>query len=133
MKTKLTVLGAALLGALILIWAVAGRRGGESTISYSQFLKQVEAGHVAEVRISAGDSGADAASVRLKDGTTAQTVLPSHYSVALDVMQRAMVNVVIQDASTKPIGLLINATPFLILLAIWVFFITKGRPLLGRL
>ncbi|MGP0071989.1 MAG: ATP-dependent metallopeptidase FtsH/Yme1/Tma family protein [Bryobacteraceae bacterium] len=130
-KIMIALLAAALVCAFILAWAVAGRRGGEPAISYSQFLQQVQAGRVAEVKIWADNSGADAASVRLKDGTTARTVLPSHYSVALDAMQRAMVNVVIQDASTNPTRLLINATPFLILLAFWVFFMTQGRPLLG--
>lgn len=130
-KITIAVLAAALICAVI-IWFLFGRRGPESTMSYSQFLQQVQAGRVAEVIIAADNSGADAASVRLKDGTTARTVLPSHYSVALEAMQRAMVNVVIQDASTKPTRLVINAAPFLILLAVWIFFMTTGRPLLGR-
>jgi ATP-dependent Zn protease len=90
-------------------------------MSYSQFLQQVDAGRVAEVKISAGSSGADAAKVRLKDGSAAQTVLPLDYSAALGAMQRQTVNVEIQDASTSPMRLVINAGPFLILLAIWVF------------
>ena len=130
-KITLAVL-TAIICAVILIWAVAGKRGGEPTISYSQFLQQVEAGRVAEVKIWAGDSGADDARVWLKDGTIARTVLPLHYSVALDAMQRAAVNVVIQDASTNPMRLLINAIPFLILLAIWIFFM-MNRQLLGGL
>ena len=131
MKTKLTMLGAALVCALILIWAVTGPHGSDPTISYSQFLREVQAGRVAEVKILADNSGADAASVQRKDGTSARTVLPSHYSVALDAMQRATVDVVIQDASKSLMPFLLNAVPFLILLAIWVFFMTKGRPLLG--
>jgi ATP-dependent Zn protease len=132
-KTKITIalLAAAFLCAVILIWTSAGRRGGQSTISYSQFLQQVEGGRVAEVKISAGNSGAEPASVRLKDGTIARTVLPSHYSAALDAMQQGMVNVEIQDGSGSPTSLVINAAPFLILLAVWIFFMTN-RQLLGR-
>jgi cell division protease FtsH len=130
-KISITLLTAALLCAVILIWTVAGQRGGQSTMSYSQFLQQVDAGRVAEVKISAGSSGADAAKVRLKDGSAAQTVLPLDYSAALGAMQRQTVNVEIQDASTSPMRLVINAGPFLILLAIWVFFMTN-RQLLGR-
>jgi cell division protease FtsH len=131
-KTKITIalLTAALLCAVILIWTVAGQRGGQSTISYSQFLQQVEAGRVAEVKISAGNSGADAAKVRLKDGSTTQTVLPLDYSAALGAMQRQTVNVEIQDASTSPMRLAISAGPFLILLALWIFFM-RNRQLLG--
>ena len=132
-KTKITIalLTAALLCAVILIWTVAGQRGGQSTISYSQFLQQVEAGRVAEVKISAGNSGADAAKVRLKDGSTTQTVLPLDYSAALGAMQRQTVNVEIQDASASPMRLVINAGPFLILLGVWIFLMTN-RQLLGR-
>jgi cell division protease FtsH len=130
-KTKISIalLTAALLCAVILIWTVAGQRG-QSTISYSQFLQQVEAGRVAEVKISAGNSGADAAKVRLKDGSTTQTVLPLDYSAALRAMQRQTVNVEIQDASTSPMRLAISAGPFLILLALWIFFM-RNRQLLG--
>jgi ATP-dependent Zn protease len=118
--------------ALAWIAFVARPRGGESTISYSQFLQQVQAGRVAEVKILAGNSGADDAQVRLKNGTTTNTVLPAHYSTALEAMQQAMVNVEIQDASNSPTRLALNAAPFLILLAVWVYFMTIGRPLLGR-
>jgi len=132
-KTKITtaLLAAALLCAAILIWTSAGSHAGQSTISYSQFLQQVEGGQVAEVKISAGDSAADAAKIRLKDGHTAKTVLPGDYSVALAAMQQRMVNVEIQDASASPMRLVINAGPFLILLAVWIFLMTN-RQLLGR-
>ncbi len=75
--------------------------------------------------------GAELASVRLKDGTIARTVLPSHYSAALDAMQQGMVNVEIQNGSGSPTSLVINAAPFLILLAVWIFLMTN-RQLLGR-
>jgi ATP-dependent Zn protease len=132
-KTKITIalLAAALLCAVILIGTLAGQPGSRSTISYSQFIQQVQAGRVVEVKISAGNSGADAATVRLKDGNTIQTLLPLDYSAALGAMQQQMVNVEIQDASASPVRLVINAGPFLILLAVWIFFMTN-RQLLGR-
>ncbi len=130
-RHKITIVVLAVV-ALAWIGFFARPRGNESTVSYSQFLEQVRAGRVAEVKISAGNSGADGAWVRLKDGTTTHTVLPANYSVALEAMQQAMVNVEIQDASNNLIQLAINAAPFLILLAVWVYFMTIGRPLLGR-
>ena len=84
-------------------------------------MQQVEAGRVAEVKISGANSGANAAKVRLKDGSTTQTVLPLDYSAALGAMQQQMVNVEIQDASASPLSLAINAVPFLILLAFGFF------------
>jgi cell division protease FtsH len=131
-KTKITIalLGAALLCAVI-PWTIAGQHRGQSTINYSQFVQQVEAGRVAEVKISGANSGANAAKVRLKDGSTTQTVLPLDYSAALGAMQQQMVNVEIQDASASPLSLAINAVPFLILLALWIFLM-MNRQLLGR-
>jgi ATP-dependent Zn protease len=131
-KTKITfaLLAAALLCAAI-PWTIVSQRRGESTINYSQFVRQVEAGQVADVKISAGNSGANAAQVRLKDGSNIQTILPLDYSAALEVMQQQMVNVEIQDGSASPMRLLINAVPFLVLLAIWIFLMTN-RQLLGR-
>ena len=131
-RKKLTIV---VLAIAVLTWIAfaAIPRGGQSTIIYSQFLQQVQAGRVAEVKILADNSGAAGARVRLKDGTSAQTVLPAHYSVALEAMQQAMVNVEIQDVANSPSRLAINAAPFLILLAVWVYFMTIGRPLLGRL
>ena len=130
-KIALWLLGAAIPGATLLIWTFAGQRSGQSTISYSQFLQQVDAGRVVGGKISAGNSGADAARVRLMNGAAAQTVLPGDYSVALAAMQQRMMNVEIQDADANPTRLLINATPFLILLAVWLFFMFN-RGLLGR-
>ena len=126
-KIAIALLLAALLCAVILIWISAGQHGGQSTISYSQFLQQVEAGRVAGVKISAGNSGADAAKVRLKDGATNQTVLPADYSVALAAMQQRMVNVEIQDAGANSMSLALNAIPFLILLAVWVLLMMNRQ------
>jgi ATP-dependent Zn protease len=132
-KTKIvTAFGAALLCAVILIRLFTGQRESQPAITYTQFIQEVQAGRVMEVKIAAGNSGPDAANVRLKNGATVRTLLPLDYSGALATMQQAMVNVEIQDASTSPGRLLINAAPFLILLAIWVYFMTIGRPLLGR-
>ncbi len=122
----------ALLGLLLVMWFIAKPHPSEPSITYSQFIQEVQAGRVGAVKILGGDLGAQAATVRLKDGTAEQTILPLDYSAALTAMQQAMVNVEIQDTSKSPARLAINAAPFLILLAVWVYFMTSGRPLLGR-
>ena len=114
MKLSLVVV-LALLCLLLAMWLLAGPHSSEPTIAYSQFIQQVEAGRVGGVKILGGDLGAQAATVRLKDGTAEQTILPLDYSAALAVMQQATVNVEIQDTSKSPAHLAINAVPFLIL------------------
>jgi len=131
MKTTLATLSAALVCAVLLIWTLGKPHTRRPEVTYSEFLQQVQSGRVSDVKITAGSLGAESATVRLKDGTAVETLLPLDYSVALKAMQQAMVNVEIVDASRSPMQFIINAAPFLILLAFWIFFMTTGRPLLG--
>jgi ATP-dependent Zn protease len=124
-RIKIALLSAALIVAAAVLWTVAGSRPGPTNITYTQFLQRVQAGQVAEVKIVAGDSGSSPATARLKDGRTVRTVLPSHYSPALAILEERLVDVEIQSASSQPLGILANATPFLLLLGLWVFLMTK--------
>lgn len=131
-KTSLILaVAAALICATFLTWLAAAGQSERRTISYAQFLQQVQAGRVAEVKIAAGSLGAESAKIHLKDGSSLETLLPLDYSAALKTMQQATVNVEIIDASNSRGAVLMKASPFLILLAGWVFFMTIGRPLLG--
>jgi len=125
-KMKIAVVCAALVIAAAAAWMIAGSHRTQSTITYTQFIERVRAGQVAGVEI-AGNPGASPATIRLKDGSTTQTVLPLDYSAALALLEEQLVNVEIQDASTSPGRLLMNATPFFVLLAVWVFFMFN-RP-----
>ena len=95
--------------------------------TYSQFLREVEQGKVDTVTIAPGNSGANPAMYRTKDGNTARTVLPSDYRDAIAAMQESSVNIEIKDTSTGPLRLLANAIPFLILLGFWLFMMGKLR------
>jgi preprotein translocase subunit YajC len=125
-RIKLAILSAALVCAGIVFFLAAPGRRVEPTLSYSQLLRQVQAGQVAEVEIAAGNSGANPARVRFKDGQVLRTILPSDYSAALAIMQDKA-NVEIRDAAWEPVRLLLNATPFLLLLAVWIFLMTRRR------
>lgn len=90
----------------------------------------MQAGQVAQVIIAAGDSGSIPAIIHLKDGNTVQAILPAHYSPALAILEDKLVDVEIQNASSVPLRMLANATPFLLLLAVWVFLMTKRHWML---
>jgi cell division protease FtsH len=112
---------------LAVAWSVIRTSGrGQTRLTYSQFLQLVEAGSVASVVIEPG-SGANPAICRLKDGNNLRTVLPSDYRDALAAMQDKLVNIEIQDPSSGWIPLLINASPFLVLLAFWLFMMLRLR------
>ena len=118
-----------LLFAAVRIFVGSGR--GQTKVSYSQFLQQVRDAQVANVTITPGDSGASRVTGRLKNGTVVRTVFPPHYQDAIAAMQDKLVNIEIQDSS-GPLPLLLNATPFLVLLGLWVVMMrrleTHPRP-----
>ena len=95
--------------------------------TYSQFLNEVRQGKVDTVTIAPGNSRANPATYRTKDGNTARTVLPSDYRDAIAAIQESSVNIEIKDTSTGPLRLLANAIPFLILLGFWLFMMGKLR------
>ncbi len=128
-KMRIAAVCVALLIATAVVWMILGSHGTQSTITYTQFIERLRAGQVAGVEI-AGNLGASPATIRFKDGSTTQTVLPLDYSAALALLEQQRVNVEIQDASTSPMHLLVNATPFLVLLALWVVLMFNRRRFL---
>jgi ATP-dependent Zn protease len=129
-KIKAAILSAVLILTGIAVWMIGGSRAVQTTISYSQFIQQVRGGKVARVEITAGNPGASPAAIHLKNGQVSRTILPSDYSAALALLEAQSVNVEIQDASTSPTRLLVNATPFLLLLAVWFFLMLNRRRFL---
>jgi cell division protease FtsH len=129
-KFKIAILGAVLVIGAVTIGRFAGSRPAPNTINYSQFVERVREGQVARIEIAAGNPGASPATIHLKDGHSAQTILRLDYSAALALLQEKLVNVEIQDTSTSPMRLLLNATPFLVLLAVWVILMLNRRSFL---
>ena len=114
--------------AAALRWMALDAETSAPGATYSQFLNEVRQGKVDTVSIAPGNSGANPAMYRTKDGNTARTVLPSDYRDAIAAMQESSVNIEIKDTSTGPLRLLANAVPFLILLGFWLFMMGKLHP-----
>jgi len=129
-RTKVAIACAVVVLAGIAVWIVAGNGGRQTNISYSQFIQQVRGGRVAKVEVATGSLGASPATIQLKDGQISRTILPLDYSAALALLDAQSASVEIQDASTSPARLLVNATPFLLLLAVWVFLMLNRRRFL---
>ena len=137
-RRKIAAIAAVLLGAAVVWWLAGAGRRPLTNLSYSRFLEEVQAGQVASVILIGSNSGAVQATCRLKEGVSARTVLPSDYRDALAAMLDQRVNVEIRDSSSDPLRLLMNATPFLLLLGVWVFLMIRKfphgpiRPFLGQ-
>lgn len=126
LKFKGVLVGAILVCGAAVLW-LADKQRAEPTLTYSQFLASVESGQVASVTILSSNSGAVRADCGLTDGSVVQTVLPSDYRDALRTMQEKSVNIEIRDSSSDPLRLLINTTPFFVLLAAWFFMMRRMR------
>jgi ATP-dependent Zn protease len=128
MKPKIAVFCAVVICLAGVLWMATGSSRGLTNLTYSQFLDQVRAGHVDSVTIVGSNSGASPATCRLKDGATVGTVLPSDYRDAIRTMQDKLVNIEIRDSASDPRRLLMNASPFLLLLAVWIFLMIRKFP-----
>ena len=127
-KARTMIICAAAVCLAGLLWMAAESRRGQTKLTYSQFLEQVRAGQVAGVIVIGSNSGATQATCRLKDGNTVRTVLPADYRDAMVAMQEKLVNVEIQDSSSGPLRFFTNATPFFLLLGVWIFFMLRKFP-----
>lgn len=108
----------------VLGWMLSGKERYPIKATYSQFLQQVRDGRVASVIIIASSSSASQATYILKGGEERRTVLPSHYRDALAAMQESHVEIEIRPGGSP---VLMNAAPFLLLLAVWVFLVCWKR------
>jgi ATP-dependent Zn protease len=127
-KGKIAITCAVVICVAGVLWmAITGQRS-LTTYTYSQFLEQVHSGQVASVIVIGSNSGAVEATCRLKDGKTVRTVLPSDYRDALVAMQNKLVSIEIRDSFSGPFPLLIKATPFLLVLGIWIYLMIRKVP-----
>lgn len=138
-KARIAIFCAVLICAAGVVWmAAAGRRSlNLTTVTYSQFLERVRSGQIASATVMGSTSGATEAICRLRDGSAVRTVLPADYGDVLRTMQDNQVNIEIRDSASGPVQLLWKASPFFLLLGVWIFLMIRkfpngpGKTLLG--
>lgn len=109
-------------------WWLATSQRSLTPLTYSQFLEKVRNGQVASVIVMGSNSGAIQAICLLKDGRAERTVLPADYRDAMVAMQDKLVSIEIRESSSGSLQLMMNAAPFLLLLGVWIFLITRKFP-----
>jgi cell division protease FtsH len=115
-----------ILCTAFLLWNVvkSGSPRGEKTYTFSQFMEEVRQGNVSEVTISNGNlvSG----KLRNLQGVTLKTVIPANYPDIYKVLEEKKVSVEVKEAqSNNWITLLVNASPFILLIAFWIFMMRQ--------
>jgi cell division protease FtsH len=122
LKVRPVVLFVVLLAVVAVMALVVGDRtdGSRTKATYSEFLQQVQAGEVSKATIAVAESGANPVTYRLKSGSEWLTIIPKNYQDALAAMQAKLVNIEIRDAQSQRVRTLANASPFFLLLGLWV-------------
>ena len=109
----------------VILWTVIPRGKGKSTasLSFTEFVKEVEAGKVKSVNVNGSEvTGiyADDPSANLK------TTLPINYPDIYKTLREKNVNVTIAETSSgNLISILVNIVPFVLLFAFWIFMMRQ--------
>ena len=94
----------------------------EDTISFTQFLEKAKNGEVKEVTIA----DRDVHGIYQNPNQGFHTQVPANYPQLYDILDGKKVNVNIKDTSSNSwIAILLNASPFIVLLAFWIFMMRQ--------
>ncbi|MDX2153048.1 MAG: ATP-dependent zinc metalloprotease FtsH [Bryobacteraceae bacterium] len=108
----------------VLLWTVVrtGRTKAEHQVSFTEFLNHVEAGRVKQVTIAGTEYRGN-----LRDDSAAiRTTGPANYTELIDKLREKGVVTEYKDTSSANwVSILINAVPFVLLLAFWIFMMRQ--------
>jgi cell division protease FtsH len=108
----------------VLLWTIIrqGKHPAEEQIAFSDFMDQVQDKKVKEVTISGNEvhgtyQGGDRA---------LRTFMPLNYPAVYDLLKQNGVHYEIKDTNSNPwFSLLVQASPFILLLAFWIFMMRQ--------
>jgi cell division protease FtsH len=110
---------------LVLLWQVvrAAKTRPDKAITFTEFISDVEAGKVKKVSIS---NGIDVKGTYKDNSADLHTLIPANYPEIYKVLQEKGVEIDIKEASGAGwVSVLINASPFILLLAFWIFMMRQ--------
>ncbi|MGJ5819173.1 ATP-dependent zinc metalloprotease FtsH [Paludibaculum fermentans] len=122
-NVKTAIFWVVLVCVAILLWTVVKQNTARTVqdLAFTDFLKQVEAGRVKEVEIAGTEVRG-----QMDDKTPLHTVVPLSYDKLYDLLREKNVVVRIKESSSGTwITVVINAIPFVLLLAFWVFMMRQ--------
>ena len=123
-NVKTAVFWVVLICVAVLVWVVVktGKTRVEQPLSFSQFMDAVEAGKVKQVSIA----GTEVHGTYRDDPAGLRTLVPVNYPDLYKALRDKGVNVEIKDAgSSNWVSILVNAIPFILLLAFWIFMMRQ--------
>jgi cell division protease FtsH len=121
---KTAIFWVVLICVAVLLWTVVrtGKSRPQATINFSQFLSDVEEGKVKQVTFRGTDVQGD-----YKDVNAGfKTQVPINYPDIYKKLEDKKVVMVFEEANSGNwISLLVNASPFILLLAFWIFMMRQ--------
>ena len=121
---KTLVFWAVLICVVVLLVAVVRTGQGikETTLSFTDFLDKVQAGEIKEVTIT----GNEVHGLFQNPNLGLHTFVPTNYPDLYNQLRDKKVNVTIKDNSSGSwVSILLNASPFIVLLAFWIFMMRQ--------
>jgi len=122
-NVKTAIFWVVLICVAVLLWTVVRHGKGRpiSPLTYSQFLYQVENGKVKGITMSGNDVQGT-----LTDDSGFRTTIPLNDPDLYKKLREKNVGMDIKDAGTSNwVSILINAVPFVLLLAFWIFMMRQ--------
>jgi cell division protease FtsH len=121
---KTAIFWVVLICVAVLLFAVVrtGQGRKEQQLTFTEFLDKVQEGQVKEVTITANDVHG----VYSNQNLGLHTVVPTNYPDLYKMLREKNVNVEIKDSSSGSwITILLNASPFIVLIAFWIFMMRQ--------
>jgi cell division protease FtsH len=123
-NVKTAIFWVVLIMVVVLLWTVVkqGQKRAERQPSFTEFIADVEAGKVKSVTIT----GMELRGTYRDDNLALHTTVPPNYPALYDLLRTKNVNVEIKEASSgNLVSVLVNAIPFVLLLAFWIFMMRQ--------
>ena len=136
MNFKTLGIWAAIVLVLVMAYTVfsqGAKPGGGGEISYSQLLKNIDAGQVKKA-----DINGDVVKVVPASGKPYAVNVPPNSEDLVKRLEARNAEIVYQKNSINPLGVMINLLPILLLIGVWIFFMrqmqggTKGAMGFGK-
>lgn len=121
---KTIVFWVVMLATALLLWQVVktGNPAKEQELSFTKFMDEVEQGKVSEVTIY----GASEVRGTLRDNTHLKTIIPVNYDDLIGILRDKGVVINVKESSNSSwVNILVNASPFLLLIGFWIFMMRQ--------
>ncbi|MCZ2075113.1 MAG: ATP-dependent zinc metalloprotease FtsH [Bryobacterales bacterium] len=123
-NVKTAIFWVVLICVAVLLWQVVrtAKTRPEKEITFTQFVNEVEAGKVRKVTIS----GTEVRGTYRDDSGGLRTLIPANYPDTFKLLQEKGVDIEIKEVNSGNwISILVNASPFILLLAFWIFMMRQ--------